>query len=59
MNDFDYDVYQKKKAVSGARHRVNGSKSKKCTLLSDQRGAEKKTEWRSVCNESERTYHVE
>lgn len=35
MNDFDYDVMQKKKTASGAKHRVNGSKSRKCTLRTD------------------------
>lgn len=32
MNDFDFDVMQKKSLVASARKRVNGSKSKKCTL---------------------------
>jgi hypothetical protein len=35
MNDFDYDVLQKKRIAAGARHRVNGSKSKYCGLPSD------------------------
>lgn len=35
MNDFDYDVMQKKRIASGAVHRKRGSKSKKCTLPSD------------------------
>lgn len=35
MNDFDYDVMLKKSLVASARKRVNGSKSKKCTLPSD------------------------
>ena len=34
MNDFDYDVLQKKRTASGARHIKKGSKSKKCTLPS-------------------------
>ena len=32
MNDFDFDVMQKKRIAQGARHRVSRSKSKKCTL---------------------------
>lgn len=32
MNDFDFDVMRKKSLVASARKRVNGSKSKKCTL---------------------------
>lgn len=32
MKDFDFDVMQKKSLVASARKRVNGSKSKKCTL---------------------------
>lgn len=35
MNDFDYDVKQKKALIPSARKRVNGSKSKRCTLPSD------------------------
>lgn len=35
MNDFDYDVLQKKRIANGARHIKRGSKSKKCTLPSD------------------------
>ena len=35
MNDFDYDVRQKKQLVASARHRVNGSKSRRCSLPSD------------------------
>lgn len=35
MTDFDYDVLQKKRLAASARHRVCGSKSKKCTLPSD------------------------
>lgn len=35
MHDFDYDVLEKKRIASGARHRKCGSKSKKCTLPSD------------------------
>jgi len=39
MNDFDYDVLQKKRVAAGARHRVNGSKSKYCGLPSDRLSA--------------------
>lgn len=35
MNDFDYDVRQRKALVSSARRRINGSKRKKCSLPSD------------------------
>ena len=35
MNDFDADVKTKKAIASGAKHRKSGSKSKKCTLPSD------------------------
>lgn len=35
MNDFDVDVKMKKAIASSAKHRKSGSKSKKCTLPSD------------------------
>ena len=35
MNDFDYDVLQKKRTASGARHMKRGSRSKRCSLPSD------------------------
>lgn len=35
MNDFDYDVMQKKRIASGDRYRKRGSKSRKCSLPSD------------------------
>lgn len=35
MNDFDYEVRQRKALVPSARRRINGSKSKKCSLPSD------------------------
>ena len=35
MNDFEKEVREKKSIASGARHRVNGSKSNRCTLPSD------------------------
>ena len=35
MNDFDYDVLQKKRTATGARHMKRGSRSKRCSLPSD------------------------
>lgn len=35
MNDFDYEVMQKKRIARGAAHMKRGSKSKKCSLPSD------------------------
>ena len=35
MNDFDWDVLQKKRIARGAIHMKNGSKSRKCSLPSD------------------------
>lgn len=35
MNDFDFENMQKKRIAQGARHRVCGSKSRKCSLPSD------------------------
>lgn len=35
MNDFDYDVAQKKRIARGAYHKKGGSRSKKCTLPGD------------------------
>lgn len=35
MNDFDYDAMQKKRLANSARKRVNGSKSRRCSLPSD------------------------
>lgn len=35
MNDFDYEVLQRKRIATGARHKRNGSKSRKCSLPSD------------------------
>ena len=35
MNDFDYDALQKKRIAAGARHMKRGSRSKRCSLLSD------------------------
>ena len=42
MNDFDYDVREKKRIASGARARKCGSKSKRCTLPSDYLTAKQK-----------------
>ena len=35
MNDFDYDVLQKKRIAAGSRHMRRGSRSKRCFLPSD------------------------
>ena len=35
MDDFTYDIVQKKRIAAGARHKKNGSKSKWCHLPSD------------------------
>lgn len=35
MNDFDFDIVEKKRMARGARCKKNGSKSKRCTLPSD------------------------
>lgn len=35
MNDFDFDIMQKKRIARGAAARKRGSKSRKCTLPSD------------------------
>lgn len=35
MNDFDYEVKQKKDIARSAAHKVNGVKSRKCTLPTD------------------------
>lgn len=35
MTDFDYDVYLKKRIARGYRNKKNGSKSKRCSLGSD------------------------
>lgn len=53
MKDFDYDVKQKKALVPSARKRVNGSKSKRCTLPSDNlTSAQKKKLNGPVCTYS-------
>ena len=43
MNDFDWDVMQKKRIANNARRMKNGSKSKKCSLPSDHMTP---TEWK-------------
>lgn len=48
MTDFDYEVYQKKRIAYGARHRVCGSKSTKCSLPSDNLT---KKQWKERCGE--------
>lgn len=35
MNDFDWDVLQRRRISRGAKHKVGGSKSKRCSLPSD------------------------
>ena len=35
MNEFDYEVLQRKRIANSAKNRKNGSKSKKCSLPSD------------------------
>ncbi len=42
MNDFDFDVKEKKRIAAGARARKCGSKSKRCTLPSDYLTAKQK-----------------
>ena len=42
MTDFNADVREKKSIASGAKHRKGGSKSKKCTLPSDNLTAKEK-----------------
>lgn len=32
MNDFEFDVREKKRIAAGARHRKQGSRSRRCTL---------------------------
>ena len=43
MNDFDFDVLQKKRIARGAIHKRNGSKSRRCSLPSDNMTA---AEWK-------------
>lgn len=46
MNDFDYDVMLKKRIASGAKHRKCGSKSKKCSLSTDNMS---RKQWKERC----------
>lgn len=48
MNDFEYDVYRKKRVAHGAKNRKNGSKSKRCSLPSDNMT---KKQWEERCGE--------
>lgn len=36
MSDFEYEIMQKKRTAHSARHKKNGSKSKRCSLPSDK-----------------------
>lgn len=42
MHDFDFDAMQKKRIAAGARHKVGGSRSRKCGLPSDHLTAKEK-----------------
>lgn len=46
MNDFDYEVMQRKRIAGGARHRKCGSKSKHCSLPTDFMTPK---QWRERC----------
>lgn len=46
MNDFDYEVMQRKRIAGGARHRKCGSKSKYCSLPTDHMTPK---QWRERC----------
>ena len=48
MNDFDYDLVQKKRLARQARFRKCGSKSRKCSLISDQLTPK---QWRERCGD--------
>ena len=54
MNNFDYEVLQKKRIAAGARHRKCGSKSKFCSLPSDNMTA---AEWKRR-NVKVKTYNL-
>jgi len=49
MNDFDYDVLQKKRLAQQAKYRKNGSKSKKCPLSTDHMTQK---QWKERCGET-------
>lgn len=48
MNDFDYDVLQKKRIANQARYRKCGSKSKKCPMSTDYMT---RKQWEKRCGE--------
>lgn len=54
MNDFDFDIMEKKRIARGARARKCGSKSRKCTLPSDYLTAAQK----KGLNGKVRTYNL-
>lgn len=54
MNDFDYEVMQRKRIAGAARHRKCGSKSKKCYLPTDHMTPK---QWRERCG-SVKTYQL-
>lgn len=54
MNDFDYDVMQKKRTARGAYNKKGGSKSKKCTLPSDYLTPAQKKALNGPCTEMNR-----
>lgn len=48
MNAFDSEVRERKRLVSSARHKKNGSKSKRCSLPSDHLT---ERQWKARCDE--------
>lgn len=48
MDDFTYDIIQKKRIAGGARHRKCGSKSRKCSMSSDRMTQK---QWRERCGD--------
>lgn len=48
MNDFDYDVLQRKRLAHQAFHRKNGSRSKKCPMSTDHMTTK---QWKERCGE--------
>ena len=48
MNAFDSEVRERKRLVSSARHKKNGSKSKRCSLPSDHLT---ERQWKARCGE--------
>ena len=48
MNAFDSEVRERKRLVSSARHKKNGSKSKRCSLPSDHLT---ERQWKALCGE--------